>query len=191
MLKLNKQIKTHIADMAIRKKFKPEFTLLMQALKDAAYKGLYDKYYNEDFDLLPERSRALVQNSALVSIDTLKMERTEYRGRETGYGLNVAFDTYRELGDITLDKRILGVRHRIYNATDLFKEEYKALVALLKEASEARDTLLAAMAHYKNADKMFKELPWTEEFYPEQDKKPKCNVVPVSTIAAANEIMGL
>lgn len=191
MLKLNKQIKTHIADMAIRKKFKAEFDTLMQAVKDAAYKGLYEKYHNADFEVLPERAKKIISRVRTVDWPTLDMESYVYNGKERGYGLNVAFETRSKLQEITLDKPILGPTYTIYNAYELFESEYKALTTFLKEVSEARNTLLAAMVHYKNADKMFKELPWTEEFYPEQDKKPKCNVVPVSTIAAANEIMGL
>ncbi|QZI93269.1 hypothetical protein SIPHO075v1_p0046 [Vibrio phage PS65A.1] len=190
-MKINKQIKTHIADMAIRKKYKAEFTELMQAMKDKAYSELYNKYHNEDFDLLPERALNLVQRCGTVDISTIQMEHKVQYGRDIGYGLHVAFDTYSSIQSITLDKQVLGCGHKIYNASELFSDEYAALTSFLKEASKARQTLLDAMAHYKSCKKMFAELPWTETYYPESEKKPVTNIVPVSTIAAANELMGL
>lgn len=190
-MKLNKQIKTHIADMAIRKKYKAEFDNLMKAMSDKAYHGLYAKYNNGDFKVLPERSLKLVQNSKHVNIDTIRMEKREPYGRSIGYGLNVSFQTRSEIGTIELEKPILGASRTIYDADTLFADEYKAVIKLLKEASTARQTLLDAMAHYKSSKKMFSELLWSEDFYPEQEKKPVCNIVPISTIAAANELMGV
>ena len=190
-MKINKQIKTHIADMAIRKKYKAEFTVLMRAMKDKAHSELYNEYHNEDFDLLPKRALNLVQRCGVVDISTLQMEHRVQYGRDTGYGLHVAFETRSSIQSITLDKEILGCGHKIYNASELFSDEYAALTAFLKEASQARQTLLDAMAHYKSCKKMFAELPWTETYYPEAEKKPVVNIVPVSTITAANELMEL
>lgn len=190
-MKLNKRIKTHIADMAIRKKYKAEFDNLMKAMSDKAYHGLYAKYNNDDFKVLPERSLKLVQNSKHVNIETIRMEKRERQGCSIGYELNVSFQTRSEIGTIELEKPILGASYTIYNADTLFADEYKAVIKLLKEASAARQTLLDAMAHYKSSKKMFSELPWSEDFYPEQEKKPACNIVPVSTIVAANELMGV
>lgn len=191
-LKLNKQIKTHIADMAIRKKYKAKFTELLKAVTDKAYSELYDKYHNEDFDVLPARAFGALRKTKEVDIPSLLMSSETHKFRtDRGYGLNVAFDTYRRIDSLTMAKVVIGTEYKFHNALELFEVEFKALTTFLKEASAARQTLLDAMAHYKSCKKMFAELPWTEEFYPESEKKPACNVVPVSTIAAANELMGL
>lgn len=190
-LKLNKQIKTHIADMAIRKKYKAKFTELLKTVTDKAYSELYDKYHNEDFDVLPARASGALKSSKRVDIPELQMEIVKRFNGERGYGLNVAFDTRGRIDSLVLDKAVIGTDYKFHNALELFETEFKALTAFLKEASAARQTLLDAMAHYESCKKMFAELPWTEEFYPESEKKPACNVVPVSTIAAANELMGL
>ena len=182
-LTLNKTIKTHIADMAIRKKHKAEFERLMQCLKDKAHTELYKKYHNADFDALPDRAKNLVQSSRTVDIPAI------YMGGKGSFDLQIALQTRERIHHLELDVRILGESYHFHNALELFNSEYKSLRLFLKQASSDRDTLLEAMAHYRSAEKMFKELPWTEDFYPEEHKKPKCNIVPVSTIAAANKLM--
>ena len=190
-LKLNKSIKTHIADMAIRKKYKGEFLAKMKAVSDKAYSELYAKYNNDDFSDLPERALSCVKRAKDVDCTNLQMEIVSYAGTQRGYGLNVAFDTRRRIDCITMPHTIIGSDHKFYNAANLFDAEFKELTKFLNVASGARETLLNAMSHYKSADKMFKELPWTEEFYPESEKKPVCNIVPISTIVAANDLMGV
>lgn len=191
-MKLNKQIKTHIADMAIRKKYKAEFASLLKAVTDKAYNELYDKYHNEDYDVLPQRALAAVEKTKEIDIPTLLMGVEKPRfGPERGYGLNVAFDTRRRMDCLSMDKAAYGTRYKFHNSFELYETEFKALTAFLKEVSKARQTLLDAMAHYKSCKKMFAELPWAETYYPESEKKPVANIVLVSTIAAANELMGL
>jgi len=190
-LKLNKSIKTQIADMAIRSKYKAEFTERLKAVTDKAYSELYEKYHNDVFGVLPQSVRPSLRASKQVDIPRLQMKIETSCGKEYGYGLNVAFDTRARIDALTLDKEVIGTDYKFHNALELFEAGFKTLTNFLKTASEARQTLIDAMVHYKSAEKMFKELPWTEEFYPEQEKKPTCNIVPVSTIAAANELMGV
>lgn len=192
-LKLNKTIKTHIADMAIRKKFKAEFDAKMAALSDEAYNVLYAKYHNEDFEVLPERAKVLIREARIVDMrNGFKMDYNANRVYgHAGYGLDIAFQTNHDIGEIKLTKPVYAPSH--YGRASSLEELDPSLNKLrefLKTVSEARDTLINAMTHYKSTDKMFKELPWSEEFYPEAEKKPTCNIVPVSTIAAANDIMG-
>lgn len=189
-LKLNKQIKTHIADMAIRKKYKSEFDRLLKSVTDKAYTELYAKYHNEDYDALPQRALSAVRKTKTVSIPTIIMEMEKPRfGAERGYGLNVAFDTCRRIRSLSMDKVVYGQDYEFRNALELFETEFKSLTSFLKEASKTRQTLLDAMAHYKSCNKMFNELPWTEAHYPESEKKPACNIVPLSTIEEANKLM--
>lgn len=190
-MKLNKKIKTHIVDMAIRDKYKAKFDALMQAMRDKAYSGLYDEYHNEDFELLPERSRKYVGKTTYVDVPTIRVGNYLRHGVERGYGLDVALQTRNTIEYIELGQPVYGTEHKFYNASDLFRDEYHDLVTFLKEASKARETLVNAMTHYRSCKKMFAELPWTEEYYPEHEKTPTVNLVPVSTIAAANGLMGV
>lgn len=105
----------------------------------------------------------------------------------------MALDTRSEIECLTFDSPVYasGNYRGIASFPEELSEDFKALQKFLKEASAARQTLLDAMAHYKSSKKMFTELPWSEDFYPEQEKKPACNIVPVSTIAVANELMRL
>ena len=191
-MKINKQIKTHIADMPIRKKYKAEFARLLKAVTDTAYDELYAKYHNEDYDVLPQRALSAVEKTKEIDVPALIMDLEKPRfGAERGYGLNVAFDTRRRIDSLSMEKAVYGTRYKFHNSFELYEKEFKALTAFLKEASQARQTLLDAMAHYKSCKKMFAELPWTETYYPEAEKKPVTNIIPVSTIAAANELMEL
>ena len=190
-MKLNKKIKTHIVEMAIRSKYKEQFDVLMQAVKDKAFEVAYVKYHNDDFKVLSERALALVQTSYCININRIQMGSNKRCGIERGYCLSVALQTRDWISSISLDKSIYGAQSTIYNIEDCVEVELKALHTFLKETAKARETLEDAMSHYKSVKVMFKELPWTEEFYPEAEKKPVCNIVPVSTIAAANDLMGI
>lgn len=194
-LRLNNKIKTHIADMAIRNKFKAEFDAKLANLCKVAEEELRKQYHNEDFDVLPERAKALVPSTKCVFLgrNHIQMNREIKYGVDRGYGLNVAFDTRLSIDFIELSKSVYARTSHSGNASlpDAAEPALKELISFLKECSKARDTLISAMAHYRTVKKMFAELPWTEQFYPEQEKKPTCNIVPVSTIAAANDIMGI
>lgn len=185
-MNLNNKIKTHIADMAVRNKFKAEFDAKLANLCKVAEEELRKQYHNEDFDTLPERAKALVSKVGEIRLGQSSLDLS-------GLGLNVAFDTYREVHTLPVSKTIYAKtdysgRSRL---PDTAEPALKEFISFLKECSKARDTLISAMAHYRTVKKMFAELPWTEQFYPEQEKKPACNIVPVSTIVAANEIMGV
>lgn len=194
-MKLNKQIKTHIADMAIRKKYKAKFESKLAKLTVKAREVLIEINHNEDFDLLPERAKRLIKKCNGVEIPSLIMcsRIGGFPKVERGYQLDIAFDTYSDINSLSFDKPVYasGNHRGLASFPEELSEDFKALQKFLKEASTARQTLLDAMAHYKSSKKMFAELPWSEDFYPEQEKKPACNIVPVSTIAAANELMGV
>ncbi|AUR82737.1 hypothetical protein NVP1271B_39 [Vibrio phage 1.271.B._10N.286.54.B4] len=195
-MKINKQIKTHIADMAIRKKYKAEFEKKLAALSVIGFDIVYDLNHNEDFDVLPDRAKSLIQTVQGIDLkDDIRMgsyKPSRYY-EERGYLLDTAFQTRDTIKRVGFDKKVYSASNYRGNANqpEAFDAPVKELHVFLKEASQARQTLLDAMAHYKSCKKMFAELPWAETYYPEAEKKPVVNVVPVSTIAAANELMEL
>lgn len=195
-LKLNKSIKEQIADMAIRSKFKPEFDKRMGQLRENLHSVLFYENNNSDFDTLPDRAKKYISKASGVRLNQSIYMGSHIVGfdkRETGFLLNVAFETRREINMIKLNSQVYALSDYSGNASFPVKceNEVKSLLSFLKTASETRQILIDAMTHYKSAEKMFKELPWSEDFYPPQEKKTKCNIVPVSTIATANELMGV
>jgi hypothetical protein len=191
-MKLNKTIKTHIADMAIRSKFKEQYIKELTELVLAVEGKLKEENHNSDFASLPDRALKLVRSTTFVDID-IRMNKVERHGRVSGYGLNIAFDTRNEIGRVKMREAVYcnASSYHGVNIPQSCDLEFGKFKSFLKMASDARQTLLDAMASYKSCKAMFAELPWSEEFYPAQEKKPECNIVPVSTIAAANELMGI
>lgn len=189
-LKLNKPIKTYIADMAIRSKYQAEYDSLMQSLKTALYEQLYAAYNNDDFKDLPERALKLVKKSKVVRLghDNIRMNRIVHYDKTLGHDLNVAFQSRNVIEQVNLDEYVLGADHKFYR-DNLADAELKALKSFLKAVAEIRDILLESMASYRTANHMMNEMPWTKEFYPESEKKPSVDIVPLATISKANMIM--
>lgn len=187
-LKLNKTIKTHIADMAIRSKYQAEFQKLMDSLIDNLFDVLYLKYNNDDFLNLPDRAKALIGKTSKVSlgVERIVMHKTKVNGKVSGYGLDVALETWGCIDTLRMKAPVFGSDCRFYINSD--NEHLGAIKLLLDEASESRDILLAAMAPYKSANHMLNELHWANEFYPIEEEA-KEEFLP-STISKANMIMG-
>lgn len=96
-----------------------------------------------------------------------------------------------ELARFGIDHHVYGKSYACY-ASDLSdKAALKKLMATVKTITQFRSDLLSAMAHFKSGEKMVAALPWTDKFYPEEDKTPTCNIVPVSVIEKANSLMGI
>lgn len=187
-LKLNRTIKTHIADMAIRSKYQAEFKKLMNSLTENLFEVLYLKYNNDDFLNLPDRAKALIGKTTKVNLNTdrIYMGRIKVNGKVTGYGLDVALETSACIESLRMKEPVFGSDCRFYIDHD--NEHLGAIKLLLDEASESRDILLAAMAPYKSANHMLNELHWANEFYPDEEES-KEEFLP-STISKANMIMG-
>lgn len=190
-LKLNKTIKTHIADMAIRSKHQEEYNELMQALKTALYDHFYLKFNNDDFKDLPERALKHVKKTSSVYLGSEKIQMSKIVRSHTdrGYGLDVAFQSRSLIDCIYMDDLVFGEDYR-FHICDAAKVEIKELKSFLKSVAEIRDILIESMASYRTANHMMNEMPWTKGFYPESEKKPSVDIVPLATISKANLIMG-
>lgn len=190
-LKLNKTIKTHIADMAIRSKYQEEYNDLTQSLKTALYDHFYLKFNNDDFKDLPERAMKHVRKTKSVYLgqEKLQMKMITLHNSDRGYGLDVAFQTRSSIDIICMDDFVFGEDYRLH-INDAAKHELNELKLFLKSVADIRDILLESMASYRTANHMMNEMPWTKEFYPESEKKPSVDIVPLATISKANMIMG-
>lgn len=181
--KLNQKIKNHIADMATRNKHKAAFDKVFAAFKEDAYQQLYKKYQNELFEGVDP-----IVLKACDKTDQIDL----YNDRIDVSAISTAMQLRSgELARFGIDHHVYGKSYACY-ASDLSdKAALKKLMATVKTITQFRSDLLSAMAHFKSGEKMVSALPWTDKFYPEEDKTPTCNIVPVSVIEKANSLMGI
>lgn len=183
-LKLNKSIKLHIAQMAVREKFQAEFDNCHANFLNTLSDNLYLECKGVEFEGVSDvvmkcvRSTHNVRISSRVSIvvsDELK----------------VIFGV-RDLSNFRIEKPYYGTDYKkeIWDLSGV-EQEYKDIRLCAKEAQKLFDVLIDSMDSFKSAAKMFAALPWAEKYYPESEKKPTCNIVPVTTINKANELMGV
>lgn len=181
--RLTKQTKSHIADRAVREKYKAAFDQKMKAFIADVTQQAYTIFQNEHF----EGVHPVVLN-ACSSTTAFQL----YNDSINIKPIYVALQHDREeIDHLQLDRRIYGGGHRIYGHEIKNKTLYRDLVVFIKEVLAFHAALMDAMQPFKSADKMLKALPWAEEFYPDHDKTPACNIVPVSLIEKANELMGV
>lgn len=182
-MKLNKSIKRHIVQMAIRSKFETEFksrlenlTVELKSVVDVETKAyLFKGLDSHVISCLRKTNRINFPYRQDINLsDNVKV----------ALGARYCLDRV-----ILKDAYVYGHDHS-YTLQDS-PQCLKDFRSYCKEIETFAETIEGALACFKSAPKMFKELPWSEEFYPAEEKKPACNVVPVSTIAAANDLMGI
>lgn len=183
-LKLNKSIKIHIAQMAVREKFQCEFDVCYENVVNALSNEVYKQCNGVDFESLPESVMSCVRSTNNINIQS---GCRSFISDE----LCVTFGV-KDIGDFKSNKPFYGSDYRHYlRSTDGFSAEYTDLKMCVKESQKLFDALIDSMESFKSAAKMFAALPWSEKYYPESEKKPTCNIVPVTTINKANELMGV
>ncbi|WP_227719616.1 hypothetical protein [Yersinia proxima] len=181
--KLNQKIKNHIADMATRNKHKATFDKAFAAFKEDAYQQLYKKYQNELFEGLDPIVLKACDKADQIDLCS---DRIDVSAISTAMQLHS--DKLEKFG---IGRNVYGGRYA-FSAIDLSdKAALKKLMAIVKTITQFRSDLLTAMTHFKSGEKMVAALPWTDKFYPEEDKTPTCNIVPVSVIEKANSLMGV
>lgn len=181
--KLNKKTKTHIADMATREKYKSLFDKKMASFVTDLTKQAYSHYQNELFEGV--NPVVLKACSCTNSFDL-------YSDRIDIESISAALQYGSEkIEKLTLDRGIYGAGYRVFPGAIDDKHLYRDLLAFIKEVASFHSALMEAMQPFKSAEKMLKALPWAEKYYPEEDKTPTCNIVPISIIEKANELMGV
>lgn len=180
-LKLNKTIKNHICQMAIRNKFEAEFKVVFNNICSDAGELFYKESNGELFE-----SADPIILEAVKKCKSFEIDQTIYLSENTGVAIGFKFGYIKHF---TATKFYYGKDCRTVLQKD--NEVFKDLILLIKEIQSFEETIMQAMNGFKSASKMFAELPWTEDLYPQSEKKPTCNIVPVSTIAKANDLMGV
>lgn len=183
-LKLNQKIKTHIVQMAIRQKFQDEYDAKFLALSEKLGDMARVENKSHLFDNLDSYVLSCVKSTTRINLDY----RFKFLSADMRVGLSIRNE---HLTDIYTDKLIYGDDHyfRFKNGKD--KDLVKEFHLYVKEIEKFAEAIESAICCFKSANKMFKELPWTEDLYPESEKAPNCNIIPVSAIALANDLMGV
>lgn len=181
--KLNQKIKNHIADMATRQKHKAAFDKVFAAFKEDAYQQFYKKYQNGLFEGVNQIVLEACNKTDLINLSN---DSIDVEDISTAIQVNT-----KKLRIFSIDHYVYGQSYALY-ARDLSdKTALKKLMATVRTITQFKSDLLSAMAHFKSGEKMVAALPWTDKFYPEEDKTPTCNIVPVSVIEKANSLMGI
>lgn len=180
-LKLNKKIKNHICQMAIRNKFESEFKVVVSNICSDVGEIFYKESNGELFESVDP-----IILEAVRKCKSFEINQTIYLSENAGVALGCKFGYIKHF---SATKFYYGKDYRTVLQKD--NEVFKDLILLIKEIQSFEETIMQAMNSFKSANKMFAELPWTEELYPESEKKPTCNIIPVSTIAKANDLMGV
>lgn len=181
--KLSKKTKVHIATMATRRKYKVLFDNRINALIASCTEQLYAKYQNDLFQGVDP-----VVLKACYKSDVLDLYSDDIDITNINPAMQFGSDKVKIL---KLQKPIYGATSRLYLHSIEDKTAYRDLLTFVKEVNGFYAALMDAMQPFKSAEKMLKALPWAEQFYPDEDKTPVCNVVPVSLIEKANELMGV
>ena len=180
-LKLNKSIKSEIIQMAIRKKFEVKFKdnleKLTSSLKEVAEKEtshhLFSGLDSHVLNCLRKSQKIIFPSDVYIRpSDNVK----------TALSIRYCIDSVS-----IKDSYIYG--SELYFIPLSMPQELTDFIKFMKSIEEFNSTLELAIAPFKSTKKMFNELPWTEELYPSSYKAPACNIVSLSTIESANELM--
>lgn len=181
--KLNKSIKKHIVQMAIRKKFEADYNDAFAAFKKGISQHVGKETKSHLFENLDTYVLSCVSKTNLVrlnSLDAIKFSDN----------VKIALYLRDDISQINLSEGCAyGTDYGYYcNEIPECLKEFKRFVFNIEEFA---GIIEASLDCFKSANKMFKELPWTEGLYPASAKVTACNIIPVSTIAIANELMGV
>jgi len=182
--KLSNKTKKHIADMATRQKYQATFNTALETFKRAILKELQIKNQSELFADLHPVVLAACNYQTTITLSSDKIDISSIRDA-------VSYrNDYIEI--LTLSARVYGEsRYGSIYPDDTWSPHLKELRNVIDEIAHFRSTLSEALYPFRSGEKLIKALPWAEHFYPDADKTPTVNIVPVSLIEKANELMGV
>lgn len=174
-----KQVKEHICQMAVRKKYKEKFDLEMALLESALTKrAIKNSMHSDAVKNVPE---------TLLSFLSSSKSAADYCGR-------VLFDVSQYIALQSCSKvRSVKLSHVVYatskDATILGCNELKAIKSLIKEIDQFASDVGVSLNSYKTYLKAVEALSWIESLHPEYAQSPACNIIPIDTINRVNEMM--
>lgn len=189
--KLNKTIREAIIKAALRSKHQEALDALEQEMQDVYYTASREECKHDYIESLNLESfiTDLMPTYSYVSIGSRPYQLSFQNADAYLNAANVNYRVY------------YGSNRTVYandsvNLIDIEKYDYvkkfhKKCRAFVKKVEEDLSTISAAVHTYNSAKKMFAELPWTQDFYPEEHKPVGGALVPIESIAKANELFGV
>ena len=176
MLKFNKTVKTQIIEAAISAKYKPLFEKAMRELSVAAREwavknSLHDLAIKSPPELLP-----FINSNSYVSLDNSKYIPDVYR---------LLNHDSRHISGVWFDDPVYTSNK--YLPAD-FPQQLKVF-AIVDECESTLSSLSSVVHSYTKAEKLFDDLPWIKEFYPNLPVTGT-SLVASEQIAKLNEVMG-
>lgn len=174
-----KSTKLHILQMAVRKKFKDEFNSKMELAKEAMTVKAELMGDHKELSKLPEHLHKNFESCSAIY----------YHGnRLITVNQGVSLESREYIRNIELKRKVF-VKHTLV-ASLKDGDEIKGINLFLKEVDQFAMDVETALNTYSTYKKAVNALPWIEEFHPDFDKKPVCNLVPIDTINKVNKLMG-
>lgn len=180
MIKLNQSIKNCIISEAVKSKYRPLFEKARRELTIAGRNiAIANSLHNEAKKCSPELLRCISQTNRLCLSTDIEIVNPV---------ISVALrDTVSKRICYTesFDDPVFAAKHcELPKSTP----EYIELVKVIKDAHDFYNTLRAVIYGYSKAEKLFEDLPWTKDFYPDLPTK-NTQLVDKRTIEQINRMM--
>lgn len=181
MIKLNQGIKNRIISEAVKSKYRP---LFKKALLESTIAGrniaIANSLHDEAKKCKPELLRHIHQVNRMSLQSDIYIEKDVIR-------LALLDSASRYVSSTeSFDEPVFAVL--VHCTLPESTPEYIALVKVVKEAHDFYNTIYAVIHSYSKAEKLFEDLPWTKEFYPDLPTK-NTQLVDKQTIESINKVM--
>lgn len=188
--KLNKTIKEAIIKAALRHKYQEELNDLQEEVVEVLYKAARKackQDYIESLALPDEVKRVMKKANRVYTGDSCNFI---YMPNARKY-LNVKDTRFRiYFGD---DRLVYNdsskVEYSQINKYASVKALEKKIRDFVKKVEDDLEKITVAVYSFSNAKKMFDEMSWTKDLYPDEFKPVGGQLVPVAVIEQANELM--
>lgn len=180
MIKLNQSIKNTIISEAVKSKYRPLFEKARRELTIAGRNiAIANSLHNEAKKCSPELLRHIGQTNRLSLSSDILIEKEVIRfALRDSISKNICYTE-------SFDDPVFAAKHcSVPNSTP----EYIALVKVIREAHDFYYTIYAVIHSYSKAEKLFEDLPWAKEFYPDLPTK-NTQLVDKQTIDSINKVM--
>lgn len=180
-IKLNKTIKNQIVTEAIKSKFRPVYEKAVKELTVATRDEMVkNSMHQEVMELNPDLLR-YVSSKNYCDVTHGRVFSSEIIGNLLTGRVS------RYMCTLTFDNPVYACNCGI-NTDGL--PQYKNLIKVIEQVESFYCDVTATIGSYTKAEKMFEDLPWTKEFYPEQIST--CTgLVAKETIDKINEVMSV